>query len=141
MRALAAAGAAQVTVRVTGARFQPRLSTAGAQVTLDQFMAERQRRFRPLALVAGADRGAFFIIHQRQVDRRRHRALAKLHRGAYVNQWRIAGENGAIIRPIGHGVSSEVKTEMSFTARGGIVRASRCAGEGDRSNPRHEGLS
>lgn len=33
MRALAAAGAAQVTVWVTGARFQPRLSTAGAQVT------------------------------------------------------------------------------------------------------------
>lgn len=93
MRALAAAGAAQVTVWVTGARFQPRLSTAGAQVTLDQFMAERQRRFRPLTLVAGADRGAFFIIHQRQVDRRRHRALAKLHRGAYVNQWRIAGED------------------------------------------------
>jgi tRNA 2-selenouridine synthase SelU len=25
--------------------------------------------------------------------RRRHRALAKLHRGAYVNQWRIAGED------------------------------------------------
>ena len=56
-------------------------------------VAERQRGVGPLAFIAGADGGAFVVVHQRQVDRRGHGALPEFNRGAYVNQRRIAGED------------------------------------------------
>ena len=93
MRTLATAGAAQVALGITRAGFFPGGEAAGANLAADQLMTQRESGFRPLTFIAGADGGAFVVVHQRQVDRRGHGALPEFNRGAYVNQRRIAGED------------------------------------------------
>ena len=93
MRTLAAASAAQVALGIARAGLFPGGEAVGANLAVDQLMAQREGGVRPLTLIAGADGGTLVIVHQRQVDRRGHGALPEFNRGAYVNQWRIAGEN------------------------------------------------
>ncbi|MOA13620.1 hypothetical protein D3C78_1336810 [compost metagenome] len=85
VRALAAACAAKIAVRIRQTDFAPGVNTLFADFTLHQTMAECERGFRSLTFITGANGGAFKVVHQREVECRGHRTLRKFDGRAHVN--------------------------------------------------------
>ena len=101
VRAQPTPGAVEITLRMAQAGGFPGRQALLARFALHQTVAERECRLLTLLLITGADGGALFVIHQRQVKGRRQRPLGELDRRAHVDKRRCLRKQGAVVAGVG----------------------------------------
>ena len=75
----------------------PAADTGGTKRSADEAFTEGDGGSLAVVFVFGADRGALFVVQQRQVHGGFERAARKLHRRAQVDQRRPLGQDVGVV--------------------------------------------